>query len=261
MIHVVRNFLKMTYKFKHSANIEQYLTNEMSPSERIAFEQELKSNPDLAKEFELSQSIDSALERDDIIDLRRKLGNAMHPGQTVVKEVPVVHIQSMKWWYAVAMLVTLLTVSAIIYFQTPKGNLNDTLFSEYYTSENIIDQTRGDENIVEAVVKFQQKDFRAASMLFKCVLDADNSNIAVRFYYGISNIETGNYDNSIKAFTAIINQSDNLYIEHAHWYLGLCYLKNNQKAEAISQFNIIAFDPDNFHCLEAKSILEVLRDK
>lgn len=259
MTHAVKIFLTMTYKFKHSASIEQYMADEMAPFKRIAFEQELKTNPDLAKELKLSQNIDSALRRNDIIDLRQKLNNAMHPGHTVKNEMPVVHIRFRKWWYVAAMLVAFLVVSAIVYMQKSPGNLNDSLFNEYYTSENIIDQTRGDENIVQAVVKFQEKDFRTASLLFKRILDADNSNIAVRFYYGISNIETGNYDNSIKAFTDIINQNDNLYIEHAEWYLGLCYLKNNQKAEAIGQFAIVASDPDNFHCREAKSILGVLK--
>jgi len=144
--------------------------------------------------------------------------------------------------------------------QTPRSISNDSLFSQYYTSENIVDQTRGDQNIVEAVIKFQQKDFAKASVLFKSILDKDNSNIAVWFYYGISNIETRNYNNSINAFTTIIKQNDNLYIEHAEWYLGLCYLKNNQKDKAINQFIVVASNPDNFHRQEAKNILEKLQN-
>ena len=122
-----------------------------------------------------------------------------------------------------------------------------------------MDQTRGDENIVEGVIKFQQKDFAKASVLFKKILDKDNSNIAVWFYYGISNIETKNFNNSINAFKTIILQNDNLYIEHAEWYLGLCYLKNNQKEKAITQFEVVASNPDNFHRQEAKNILEKLQ--
>ena len=124
-----------------------------------------------------------------------------------------------------------------------------------------MDQTRGDQNIVEAVIKFQQKDFRTASVLFKSILNKDESNIAVWFYYGISNIETQNYENSIKAFNTIIGQNDNLYIEHAEWYLGLCYLKNNQKDKAIDQFAVVASNPENFHQKEAKDILEKLQLK
>ena len=250
----------MKINFKHSATVEHYLSNEMAPSERAAFRKELKSNHDLAEELKLSQNIDSALERDDIIELRRKLIAAINAGRVVVKEeVPVVHLYARKWWYAAASLVALVAVAATLYLQTPRTISTDSLFTEYYTSENIVDQTRGDQNIVEAVIKFQQKDFRTASVLFKSILDRDNSNIAVWFYYGISNIETQNYDNSIKAFTTIINQNDNLYIEHAEWYLGLCYLKNNQKDKAIDQFAVVANNPDNFHRQEAKNILGKLQ--
>jgi len=251
----------MKINFKHSASIEQYLANEMDTSERAAFRKELKSNPDLAEELKLSQSIDSALLRDDIIDLRQKLIMAINAGRVIKEEVPVVHMYSRKWWYAAASLVALVAVAATLYLQLPRNISNDSLFNQYYNSENIVDQTRSNQNIVEAVIKFQQKDFRTASVLFKSILDKDNSNIAVWFYYGISNIETQNYDNSIKAFTTIIKQNDNLYIEHAEWYLGLCYLKSNQKDKAIDQFALVANNPDNFHRQEAKDILEKLQLK
>jgi Tfp pilus assembly protein PilF len=251
----------MTIKFKHSATVEQYLAKEMAPSERTAFRMELKSNPDLADELKLSQNIDSALMRDDIIELRQKLIAAIHANRIVKEEVPVVRMYTRKWWYAAASLAALVAVAATLYLQVPRTVTNDKLFTEYYNSENIVDQTRGDQNIVEAVIKFQQKDFATASQLFKSILDKDNTNIAVWFYYGISNIETKNYDNSIKAFTTIINQNDNLYIEHAEWYLGLCYLKNNQKDKAIDQFALVASNPDNFHWQEAKNILEKLQLK
>jgi tetratricopeptide (TPR) repeat protein len=233
----------------------------MAPLERAAFKKELRTNQDLAEELKLSQTIDSALMRDDIIELRRKLIAAIDASRVVKEEVPVVRMNTRKWWYAAASMVALVAVAATLYLQVPRNVTNDSLFTQYYNSENIVDQTRGDQNIVEAVIKFQQKDFASASVLFKSILDKDNSNIAVWFYYGISNIETKNYDNSIKAFTTIINQNDNLYIEHAEWYLGLCYLKNNQKDKAIDQFVVVATNPDNFHRQEAKDILEKLQLK
>ena len=251
----------MKTKFKHSASIEHYLANEMAPSERTAFKKELSSNSELAEELKLSQTIDSALMRDDIIELRLKLIAAINAGRVVKEEVPVVHMYTRKWWYAAASMLVLCAVAATLYLQSPRNISNDSLFTQYYNSENIIDQTRGDQNIVEAVIKFQQKDFRTASVLFKSILDKDNNNIAVWFYYGISNIETKNYDNSIKAFNTIIKQNDNLYIEHAEWYLGLCYLKNNQKDKAIDQFVVVASNPDNFHRQEAKNILDKLQLK
>ena len=249
----------MKNQTKHSATIEQYLANEMAPPEQSAFRKELRSDPDLADELKFSQTIDSALMRDDVIDLRRKLIAAINAGRTNKKEVLIVRLYARKWWYAAASMLVLCAVAATLYMQTPRKITNDSLFNQYYTAENIVDLTRGDQNIVEAVIKFQQKDFRTASVLFKSILNKDKSNIAVWFYYGISNIETQNYDNAIKAFNTIIEQNDNLYIEHAEWYKGLCYLKNNQKNEAITQFASVASNPDNFHQQEAKNILEKLK--
>lgn len=251
----------MTNKFKHSATIEQYLANEMAPSELIAFTKELSSNPDLAEELRLSQSIDAALLSDDILDLRQKLITAINSGRVPQKEVPVVRMKTRKWWYAAASILVLCAVATTFYVQSRRQVSNDSLFSQYYNAENIVDQTRGDQNIVEAIIKFQQKDFAKASILFKSLLEKDNSNIAVWFYYGISNIETQNFNNSIIAFKTIIRQNDNLYVEHAEWYLGLCYLKNNLKAKAIAQFVAVASNPDNFHRQDAKNILEKLQLK
>jgi hypothetical protein len=261
MTLVVLNFSKMKTPINYSVSIEQYLANELIPPKRLAFSKELQSNPELASALRLSQSIDTALERDDIIDLRRKLIAAIHEGRKAEKEIPVIRLYTRKWWYAAASLLVLCAVAATLYLQTPRTNLNDSLFNQYYSSENIVDQTRGEQNIVEAVIKFQQKDFTTASSLFKSILDKDNSNIAVWFYYGISNIEIRNYENSINAFQTIIDQNDNLYIEHAEWYIGLCYLKNNQKDKAIGQFADVASNPDNFHHQEAKNILEKLQLK
>jgi tetratricopeptide (TPR) repeat protein len=249
----------MTNIFKHSATIEQYLANEMAPSERIAFNKELLSNPELAEELKLSQSIDSALLNADILDLRLKLITAINAGRVPQKEVPVVRMNTRKWWFAASSILILCAVATTLYLQAQRQVSNDALFSQYYNSENIVDQTRSDQNIVEAIIKFQQKDFAKASSLFKSLLDKDNSNIAVWFYYGISNIETKNFNTSIKAFNTIIRQNDNLYIEHAEWYLGLCYLKNNLKAKAIAQFVAVASNPDNFHRQEAINILEKLQ--
>jgi tetratricopeptide (TPR) repeat protein len=249
----------MTKHTQISASIEQYLANEMAPGERTAFRKEVRSNPELARELKLSQSIDSALMKDDVLDLTKKLIAAINASREIKPEVRVVKMHTRKWWYAAASLLVLCAVAATLFLQTSRNLSNDVLFSQYYNSENIVDQTRGDQNIVQAVIKFQQKDFSTASRLFKEILDKDNSNIAVWFYYGISNIETNNYGNSEKAFKTIIAQNDNLYVEHAEWYLGLCYLKNNQKAKAIDQFKVVASDPDNFHRQEARNILEKLQ--
>jgi tetratricopeptide (TPR) repeat protein len=249
----------MTTSLKHSATIEQFLANEMTSAEKAAFKKELLTDQDLAEELKLSEFIDSAIIRDDILELRWKLISASKANNEITSGIPFIHMNTRKWWFAAASVLLVCTLGVTLYLLTSRNISNDALFNEYYNSKNIVDQTRGDENIVEAVIKFQQKDYERASRLFRGILDKDNSNIAVWFYFGISSIETKKYENSINAFTTIINQNDNLYVEHAEWYLGLCYLKNNQVKKAADQFRLVAFNPDNFHRQEAISILDKLQ--
>lgn len=255
----VKNFLSMKTNFKHSAIIEQYISNEMPTADRIAFEKELITNSDLAREYLLSQQIDSALMRDDVIDLRRKLITAIESGHKKTEDKPVVALTSRKWWLAAASVIVLCAVAATLYWQMPHKVSNDELFQSYYSTDNVVNLTRGDQNIVEAVFKFQQKDFKSASQLFENILATDKSNIAVWFYYGISNIETMQYQKSITAFQTIINDKNNLYVEHAGWYLGLCYLKSGQKDKAKEQFTAIASDRENYYNSNAQEILKKLQ--
>ncbi len=259
MTQGVRNILDMKNNFKHSASIEQYLSGEMLPAEKEKFKREVASNTQLAEELKLSNTIDSALRRDDIIDFRRKLLAAYRDKRKTESEVPVIRLNPKRFWYAAASIIILAALGSALYFSTPSINTNERLFKQYYNSENLIDVTRsGDGNIVEAVIKFQQKDYQVSARLFKLILEKDNNNIASWFYYGISSIETENFDQAEKAFNHIIADNQNLYVEHAEWYLGLSYLKSNKLDKAKAQFSRIAADPDNFHRQEAKHILEKL---
>lgn len=259
MIHDVKNFSDMKINFKHSVSIEQYLSGEMSPIEREKFEREIASNPQMERELRLSRAIDAALVRDDIVDLRKKLLSIYKENKKVQPEVPVVHLNFRKFWYAAASLVLLAALGSALYFSLPGGKSTDTLFNQYYSSDNLVNVTRsGDANIVEAVIKFQDKDYVFAQKLFKNLINQDKTNIACWFYYGISCIETESYDQAIQAFNTIILDDKNLYVEHAQWYLALTYLKNNQISLAKAQFATVANDPYNSHNKEAQRIISKL---
>jgi tetratricopeptide (TPR) repeat protein len=260
MTHDAINFSDMKNNLKHSVSVEQYLSGEMSPTEREMFEREVASNPSLAEELKLSRVIDSALKHDDILDLRKKLLSVYKENRKVQPEVPVVHLNFRKFWYAAASFILLAAIGSTLYFTIPGGKTNKSLFNQYYSSDNLVNITRAsDANIVEAVIKFQEKDYTLAARLFRNLLELDNNNIAYWFYYGISSIETESYDQAIQAFNHIIADDQNLYVEHSKWYLGLTYLKNNQIDLAKRQFSVIANDPDNSHNKEAQKLLDKLQ--
>jgi hypothetical protein len=119
----------MTRSLKHSASIEQYLANEMAPDELAAFKNELRTNPELAAELKLSQTIDIAIRRDDVLDLQRKLTHAIQTGREIKADVPVKRLLIQKWMYAAASLLVLCAVGVTMYLQVNRNLSNDSLFT------------------------------------------------------------------------------------------------------------------------------------
>jgi hypothetical protein len=251
----------MKNRFKYSAAIERYLSDEMEYAEMRSFEKEIASNPVLSAELELTRNIDKALRCDDVIDFRQKMTSANKDNKIPKLEMPIVHLRRYKYWLVAASFVLLAALGSVIYLNASRGPSNDELFNSYYTSENMINVTRsGDANIVEAIIKFQEKDYKSSSRLFSQILVNDSSNFAGWFFYGISCIETGDFNKAESAFQYIIADNQNLYTEHAGWYLALSYLKSNQSNKAKKQLQIIAADPENFHRSDARHLLEKLEE-
>lgn len=60
------------------------------------------------------------------------------------------------------------------------------------------------------------------------------------FMHGMANMEVKNYPVASGSFSRVIEHNDNLYLEDAEWYLGLCYMMTGNLEKALSQFGSIA---------------------
>lgn len=251
----------MKRNFKHSSSIERYLSDEMAYAEKKSFEKEIVVNPELAAEYQLTLNIEDAIRQDDILDFRKKLLMARKESLQKKTATPPVKMVHYRFWYFAATILILLSVGGFWYFSESDNSSGELLFRKYYSAQSMIDITRsGDANIVEAIIKYQEKDFKSAAILFSQILHRDSGNYAGWFYYGITCIETSQFNEAEDAFNKIINNGSNLYIEHAHWYLGLAYLKSNQMNKARAKLEQIANDGENFHRRDAKHLLDKLSE-
>lgn len=258
MIQSAKNSCPMTRKLKYSQLIERFLAGEMNEDELRWFSKELQFNAELSTELKLEKDLDKILLDEDVVEFRRKLLSIMNANKQ--SKAPIIRLQPRRWQLAAAAAIAFLMITGgALLFTQQRSYTPEKLFSMYYDSDKTIELTRsGNANIVEAVLKFQQRDFQGASLLFAEILDRDSSNMAVWFYTGISYIETDRIDDAANAFKFIIDNEKNLYVEHAEWYLGLCFLKNEQIDFAVDQFRKIAVDQNNFHKQEAEKILQKL---
>ena len=240
-------------------HLEKYLKGKMNGDELKQFEAILISNTDLLSELALEQELDSVLADSDILDLKMKLEAIRHSRRKGISLAPVVVSMKSNMRYVAAAASMGLLITAGVLTLTPRAYTAEKLFKIYYQPDKALVVNRsGDVNIVEALLKFQEKDFVSAASMFEEILVAEAENIALRFYSGISFIETERYDKAIEAFNFIIQDNDNLYIEHAEWYLALCYLKKNQPTEARKQLLRIANEENGFYKKDAEKILEKL---
>ncbi|MBW6492074.1 MAG: hypothetical protein K0B15_12865 [Lentimicrobium sp.] len=263
MIPNAKNSCPMTNKLKYSQLIERFIAGEMKEDELRWFGKELQSNAELSAELKLDKDIDNILFDEDVVEFRRKLISVFNESKQQEVSPKIIRMQPRRWQIAAAAAIAILVMAGGVLLMTQQRSYTaEKLFSMYYDSERTIELTRsGNANIVEAILKFQQRDYQGASLLFAEILDKDSSNIAVWFYNGISYIETNRIDDALKAFRYIVDDKDNLYVEHAEWYLGLCYLKNEQIDFAVEQFQKIAANQQNYHNKEANKLLEKLGRK
>jgi len=247
----------MNNNIKYSLLIDRYLSGEMDDGEKVAFEEEVIDNKLLQRELKLEEDINRILSMDDMIDFRIKMVEVIREARARKNSGKVITFSRRKVIFAAAAAVVLVLLSVSAIFLLPQRTTNEKLFAMYYDSDKPIRVTRsGDDNLVEALRYYQQKDYLGAIGLFDEILVTDPENAAIRFYVGISFIETSQYEKAIESFQYIIDENDNLYIEPAQWHLGLCYLKNDQMDKAQEQFKRIASDERNYYKEDADEILE-----
>jgi tetratricopeptide (TPR) repeat protein len=83
--------------------------------------------------------------------------------------------------------------------------------------------------------------------------------MAGHFYSGVALQETGKYQNAIQQYQTVITNKDNLFMEQAQWYIGLCYLQTNENKKAYKIFRKIATN-EGFYQQKADAILQKIED-
>jgi tetratricopeptide (TPR) repeat protein len=235
---------------------EEFIDGNLSEKEikRILYQQ--NSNPDTAGEITLREEVNDALRDKSFYDFRLLVTSRMEKstgiGALVRKDV-------LKTWHlAAASFVLILVVGGLWYILSNKPYSTERLVSKYYKPAHPILQVRSlelgsDDALKEAFSFYQQNDFANALKYFNTL----ENQITAKFYSGVCYIELEQFDKAIRSFEYVINDKDNLFIEQAEWYMGLIYLMNNQKAQAMDQFKKIS-GSDSYYSNQAEEILKYL---
>ncbi len=239
--------------------LEDFLDGNLSSDELNQMLKDLESNKDLTREMMLRLEVNQVIKDKGFLELQNKLEMQLN---NTNNNSPLLNLgrEFLKTWQlAAASFALVLVVGGLWYILSNKPYSTEKLVTKYYKPAHPFLQIRSAESnsenaLAQAFSFYKDNDYSNALQYFKSI---ENQTTA-KFYCGVCYIELEQYDNAIEAFSYIINDNDNLFVEHANWYLGLIYLMDNQKSKAIDQFETIASE-DNFYAAQASDILKYLQ--
>jgi TolA-binding protein len=167
------------------------------------------------------------------------------------------------------LVISILTLSAaavagiLITLRTLAPADQSELFDSYYSPLNILSPvvrgagTNYDADHISAVEKYKSGDYNAAASLFSAEMTRDPSLIAPRFYLGLTEEALGNYEQAVSLLSGITGRAGE-YSKDTQWYLGLAYLKLDEKKNAMACFESLGQSP-GFYQERALKLLRFLK--
>lgn len=235
----------MDKKKKYTRIIDRYLDGDLNGLELQTLEKELDSSPELRKELRLQREINAALAEKEVLDLRAQL-KVIHRSLEPVPERNMARklVHSKLARIAAASVVLLIAIAVLTNNFTGNRVNDDKIFNKYYETYKPLNVRSGfgeiDKIYRNALTAYQKENYEKALTLFEGVLELDQSRMEANLMTGVSNMELDEYEEANSSFRKVINHNDNLFIEHAEWYIGFCYIKTDNTDKAIEQFAKIA---------------------
>jgi len=240
---------------QYSRRIANYLYKDLEVQEKLAFEDDLKLDPDLAFEFNRqsemvdyfkSKAVLNEMERSPDMDEAERLVREFYTSKDLQIEAedsrsdPNPGTENRKSLrriiYPLIAAAAVLMGILIIRNESPASILS-SLYSSYYEPLNDVNFTgRGaqDENVAEfqeALNQYLHGEYASSSRSLAKV-GADYPDFAeAQLYFGLSLMGDAQYAASTKVFESFLTEFEK-YEAEAKWYLALCYLKLERISEA-----------------------------
>ncbi|MFP4488904.1 MAG: tetratricopeptide repeat protein [Bacteroidales bacterium] len=239
-------------KIEFARFIERYLDGKMENAEKKWFEAELEGNPGLQKELELRKKVNKYTANQEAIAFRQTLMNA----ETRHRKAAAAGIGKAKKLvrYAAIFAGLMLLGSAGLYLT---GDIGNTDYADKYSPEYTpLSLSRSlsadmDEAYMKATDLYQAGDYSEAIRWFNMIVDED---MQLEYMKGTSHMHIEQYTEAIGSFNKVVEDNDNLFIEDAKFYLGICYLQTGQDNKARPVLEGIS-GSDSRHSRDARRLL------
>jgi hypothetical protein len=248
------------------ADIESFIYDELDDEIRDSLANEIFENDDLRAEINLIRELDEALAEKDILQLRNEL-RSLSLEMSVTEEKSIISFDDssvgLKRLASVAAVLLMILGSSLFlrFLATPSGSASDL----YYDSPVAMTSFRSavpdvNSQLLSGFELYNNNDFSGALNYFQKVLEIDNVNAAAHFYAGASHQNLEEFGKAVREYKNVIEHNDNIFVEQAEWYMGLCLVRLNEKEKAMAVLEAI-ISRNSFYQEKAEVLLKKLKRK
>ncbi len=237
----------MKNEYSHSRSIEEiddFLNEELDEFTMAQFEEELLSNSGLSADLTFHKELDMAIKENDIMALRSKLKNISLEERSQNSEMRGVappRRNKLIWYAAASSIILLIAFSSLL---KQKAYSTQQLYSSNYhpykNGANISRSATNSSNEMNTAIReIDRGNYSSALQLLGNASHDDADGFSINFYSGVAYQELGEYKSAIRSFNEVVKHGDNLLVEQSEWYIGLCFLRIEEREKAINQFRSI----------------------
>ncbi len=213
--------------------IEGYLTNSLGAEERVAFEKKLLQNSDLQQKINELKLLLLGIQE---TELKTRLSE-FHQGLAITNSSLSIKVSKNLNFprMAIAASVLVLLSMAIwgIWFRQP---LHQKLFSRYYSPDpglaTVMSQSDS-YDFEKAMVEYKNEEYQKAVEAWEVLLAKKSGNDTLIYFIGSAQMAMEQYEKAGKNFEQVAGLSSSAFQRDACWYMGMYYLRENQKRKAI----------------------------
>lgn len=257
--------------------LERYLNDQMTPEEKLAFEQEIAQSPELQELIELHQQV-TVLDDEagwitfegDVNEIKEKIP-LFEDEETKAFSKKLRAIQNDQKgtsrgkstvWRRLAVVSGVAASILLALFLTIKGGTDlDQLYVENSSWDELPSLTvKGDPVQERAEVEqlFEQKKYAEVITNVRDIsLKSNETDLALILYQGVAQLELDQYENALNSFAELTNSNT---IDHhkGYWYTAMVYLKQGNKELLVESLEVVAANPTYYKHEEARALLKEL---
>jgi tetratricopeptide (TPR) repeat protein len=241
-----------TSSSKH-AQIERYLNQEMTESERTAFDQQIAQDPDLRETLALYKSFDTALGPSSVNVFRGQVAAAL---KTQNKDAGsgFAELARRYWWLSAGVITLILTG---LWYWIRINDRPEQIFARYFKPAISLDSVRGtaapqDRLHEQAMTYYRSQNYPATIALLQSVIEADTTRYNSYAYLELAQLYLLNKEPN--AALQALNRVVQGHADEKNWYEAMAFLQQNDLKSAIARLKTLA-QTDNPYRVQALNLL------